>query len=222
MKRFAIMAAVAALLLAGCQTRNPYTGEPRTSKATQGAVIGGATGAAVGALTHTHGRGAGKNALIGGAIGVIAGGLVGHYMDDQEAELRQRLRASGVSVRRVGDDIVLVMRSDILFALNATDLSPQAVRTVDAVAEVLRHYDKTLIDVDGYTDTTGSAAYNMKLSQRRAEAVADVLVDDGINPARISPRGYGETNLRIPTGDNVSEPRNRRVEIHIVPHTAAS
>lgn len=222
MKRFAILAAAMALLLAGCQTQNAYTGEQQTSKATQGAVIGGVAGAAIGALTHTHGRGAGKNALIGGAIGAIAGGLVGNYMDNQEAELRRDLRASGVSVRRVGDDIVLVMRNDILFQLNSHDLSGRALRTIDAVAKVLNHYDKTLINVNGFTDTTGTYDYNMRLSQKRAEAVANVLVDDGVNPARISPRGFGETHLAVPTGDNVNEPRNRRVEIRIVPHTAQS
>ena len=84
------------MLLAGCQTQNAYTGEQQTSKATQGAVIGAVAGAAIGALTHTHGKGAGKNALIGAGVGALAGGLVGNYMDHQEAELRQRLRASGV------------------------------------------------------------------------------------------------------------------------------
>ncbi len=222
MRKFAVLTMGVALLLAGCQTQNAYTGQRQTSNATRGAVIGGAAGAAAGALTHTHGRGAGKNAVIGGAIGAIAGGLVGHYMDEQEAALRRDLRASGVSVRRIGDDIVLVLRNDILFPVNSTALSPRAMRTVDAVARVLRHYDKTLIGVNGFTDTTGSPDYNAKLSRARAEAVADVLVDDGINPARISPRGFGETHLAVPTGDNVNEPRNRRVEIRIVPHTARS
>lgn len=220
MKRFAILAAVTALTLTGCETQNAYTDEPQTSNATKGAVIGALGGAAIGALTHTSGHGAGKNALIGGAIGAIAGGLVGNYMDNQEAELRQRLRSRGVRVARIGDDIVLEMRNDILFEVNSTDLSPGSVSTIGAVADVLRHYDKTLIEVDGYTDTTGSDQYNLDLSQRRAESVANVLADDGVNPARLSPRGFGETHLKVPTGDNVNEPRNRRVEIRIVPHTA--
>ena len=222
MRKIALLAVAAALMLAGCQTRNPYTGELETSNTTRGAVIGGAGGAIFGALTHTHGKGAGKNALIGGAIGALAGGLVGHYMANPEADLRQRLRANGVRGARIGDDIVLNMRDAILFRLNSTDPSPDAIRTIDAVADVLNHYDKTLIEVNGYTDTTGNSDYNLKLSQKRAEAVADVLVNDGVNPARISPRGFGETHLKIPTGDNVNEPRNRRVEIRIVPHTAES
>ena len=85
-------------------------------------------------------------------------------------------------------------------------------RTLAGVAEVLRHYDKTLINVDGYTDTTGSDQYNLDLSQRRAEAVADILVGGGVAQDRISPaKGFGETHLKVPTGDNVNEPRNRRV-----------
>ena len=212
MTRFAIFAA-AALILAACQTERPYRGEyqppvPRGGKETSSPGISAPP--------------RGRVAPASGPIAVLAGGQAGRYMDEQEAELRQRLRGSGVRVARVGDVIMLVMRNDILFAGNGADLSRPALRTVDAVGGVLRHYDRTLIEVNGYTDTTGKDTYNLKLSQRRAEAVADVLVDDGINPARISPRGFGETHLRIPTGDNVNEPRNRRVEIRIVPHTAQS
>lgn len=212
MTRFAIFAA-AALILAGCQTERPYRGEyhppvPRGGKKTSSPGISAPPRVRV--------------APANGPIAVLAGGQAGRYMDEQEAELRRRLRGSGVRVARVGDVIMLVMRNDILFAGNGADLSRLALRTVDAVGGVLRRYDRTLIEVNGYTDTTGKDTYNLKLSQRRAEAVADVLADDGINPARISPRGFGETQLRIPTGDNVNEPRNRRVEIRIVPHTAQS
>lgn len=208
MKRFAILAA--ALILAGCQTERPYTGQyeppmppPR------------------GAASPTPAPRA-RTPAASGPIGVLASRETGRYMDDQEAALRQHLRGTGVRVARTGDDLVLLLRSDTLFALNASEVSPAALRTVDALAAVLRQYDKTLIEVNGYTDTTGRDDYNLKLSQHRAEAVADVLVDDGVNPARISPRGFGETHLRIPTGDNVNEPRNRRVEIRITAHVAAS
>jgi len=218
MKRFAIFAA-AALLLAGCQTERPIE-RPYRSDHRPLAPPGGPTR---GAAPVPHGHGAIRTTpAASGPIAVLAGSQAGRYMDDQEAELRQRLRGSAVRVARIGDVIMLVMRNDILFAPGATGLSQPALRTVDTVGAVLRHYDKTLIEVNGYTDTAGRDDYNLKLSQGRAEAVADVLVDDGVNPARISPRGFGETNLRIPTGDNVNERRNRRVEIRIVPHTAQS
>jgi outer membrane protein OmpA-like peptidoglycan-associated protein len=221
MKKFAVVVAITALLLAGCQTENAYTGEQQTSKSTQGAVIGGLAGAIIGALANTGGK-TSQTALIGGAVGALAGGMVGQYMDNQEAELRQHLRTSGVGVRRDGDDIVLVIRNDILFKVNSSDLDPQAIRTIASVAEVLRHYDKTLIDVNGYTDTTGSYDYNMELSRKRAESVATVLADNGVASGRISPSGFGKTHLAVQTGDNVNEPRNRRVEIRIVPHRGES
>lgn len=206
MKRLAVFAA-AALLLAGCGARSPYTG----ALGPDGSAIPAESGNA-----PAHARPRAPRAA--GPVGVIATNQASRYMDNQESELRERLRTSGVRVARQGDDIVLEMQSDILFSAGSLKLSPPAIRTVDAVAQVLSDYDKTLIEVNGYTDTTGSDRYNMKLSQHRAEMVADVLVDDGINPARISPRGFGETHLRVPTGDNVNEPRNRRVEIRIVPH----
>jgi len=201
--------------LSACQTANPYTGEQQTSNATRGAVIGAAGGAVVGALTNRNQ--AGRNALIGAGIGALAGGAIGGYMDNQEAELRNRLQASGVSVTRVGDNIYLNMENDILFDTGSAYLYPQAQNIIESVAVVLKEYRQTYVNVNGFADTVGTRANNQVLSQQRAEGVADALVRNGVEPVRISPRGYGETNLRIPTADNVNEPRNRRVEIVLEP-----
>ena len=73
----------------------------------------------------------------------------------------------------------------------------------------------TQIEVNGYTDTSGPANYNMKLSIRRAQAVAAELVRDGVPKNVIAIQGFGETHLLVPTGPNVREPQNRRVEIII-------
>ena len=135
-----IVAAVisAAFVLAACQTQDPYTGETKTSHATKGAIIGGLLGAGVGALTNTSsGKQAARNALIGAGIGALAGGAIGGYMDQQEAELRQRLRAAGVSVRRQGNNIVLEMASDITFPVDGDQVNPQFYQTLAAVGEVL-------------------------------------------------------------------------------------
>ena len=206
MKHVAILAA-ALLLLAGCETPRPDMREPSAAPPM----------APQARTDHEHGT---ARPVTRGPVRMLARREVDGYMDRQEDDLRRRLRGSGVRVARIGDDIVVEMRNDVLFARNSSDLSPPALRTVDVVAGMLRRYDRTLIEVNGYTDTTGTPEYNRRLSQRRAEAVANVLVDDGVNPARISPRGFGETHLLIPTGDNVDEPRNRRVQIRIVPHTA--
>jgi outer membrane protein OmpA-like peptidoglycan-associated protein len=208
MKHVAILAA-ALLFLAGCETPRPDMREPSVTPPV-----------APQARTD-HGHGAARS-VARGPVRMLASREVDDYMDRQEDDLRRRLRGSGVRVARIGNDIVVEMRNDVLFARNSSDLSPAALGTVDVVAGVLRRYDRTLVEVNGYTDTTGTPEYNGRLSQHRAEAVANVLVDDGVNPARISPRGFGETHLLIPTGDNVDEPRNRRVQIRVVPHAARS
>ena len=150
--RYAIVcASVAALLLSAC-TSNPYTGESQVSKgllgAGTGAAVGAAAGALLGATTSVKTR---KAALIGAGIGALAGGGIGLYMDNQEAKLRERLRESGVSVTRVGDNIVLNMPSNITFDTDQADLKPQFYDTLNSVALVFQEYDQTLIDVVGHT-----------------------------------------------------------------------
>jgi outer membrane protein OmpA-like peptidoglycan-associated protein len=221
MKRSIIYAVAAALMLAGCTTTNPYTGETQTSRTAMGAGLGALAGAAIGALTNTsHGNQAAKNALIGAGIGALAGGAVGNYMDRQQAELAQQLRGTGVSVTRYGDQIILNMPSDITFPLDSADVKPAFYQVLHSVALVLKHYDKTVVNVDGYTDTTGSASHNMGLSQQRANNVASYLIGQGLNPQRFVVRGWGETNLKVPTPDNTPNPANRRVTITLSPLTA--
>ncbi|HEY4123678.1 MAG TPA: OmpA family protein [Rhizomicrobium sp.] len=216
-----LMAAAAAVFLTGCQTRDPYTGEVKTSNATNGAIIGAVLGAGVGALTHTHGCCAGENALAGAAIGGLAGGLIGQNEDYREAALRHRLeRHHAVRIERRGKEIDIDMQSEVLFDTASADVSPQAQDIIAQVADVVRDDPHLRIEVDGYTDTAGDAKVNMELSQRRAENVADLLVDDGIDANRIDPVGLGETHLAVPTPDNISEPRNRRVVIRLDPHSS--
>ena len=101
-----------------------------------------------------------KSMLIGAGIGALAGGGVGVYMDNQEAKLRERLRGSGVSVTRRGDNIILNMPSNITFDTDRADVKPQFFDVLNSVAIVLREFDQTLVDVTGHTDSTGSAAHN--------------------------------------------------------------
>ena len=212
-----------ALALAGCTT-NPYTGEQQLAKTAigggVGAVAGAATGALVGALSSKKsGKGAKKGALIGAALGTIAGMGVGAYMDKQEADLRKRLAGTGVRIVREGNDIRLVMPSDITFDVDRADIKPQFYRTLNAVAIVLNAYPETDVLIAGHTDSTGSDAYNQRLSERRAAAVMHYLVSQGVDPRRIQARGFGE---RYPVADNSTEQGralNRRVEIRIRPRT---
>lgn len=106
---------------------------------------------------------------------------------------------------------------EVLFPNDSTAISPHAYAIVAQVADDAKAHPRRPIEVDGYTDTTGTHEYNEQLSQARADAVASVLVRHGVNSRRIVTRGLGETQLAVPTGNNVSEPRNRRVVIRILP-----
>jgi outer membrane protein OmpA-like peptidoglycan-associated protein len=209
----------AAVLTAGCQTIDPYTGETKTSTATKGAAIGAGAGAVLGILTGDDSKERRKRALIGAGVGAIAGGAVGTYMDNQEAKLREQLQGTGVSVTRVGDDIILNMPGNITFQTDSSDLNPQFFGVLDSVGLVLTEYDKTVVEVAGHTDSTGSAEYNQALSERRAATVATYLNSRGINRQRILAYGRGLTQ---PIADNSTasgRAMNRRVELTLSPIT---
>ena len=217
MKHLIIAAAASALLLTACTT-NPYTGEQQVSKgllgAGTGAALGGAAGALIGATTKLK---TGKTALIGAGVGALAGGGIGVYMDNQEAQLRQRLQNSGVSVTRVGDSIVLNMPSNITFASNQSAVKPEFYDTLNSVALVLQEYDQTEVAVVGHTDADGSDDYNYNLSRQRAASVARYLTSQQLAGDRFSVNGRGE---REPVASNASfsgKQQNRRVEITIQP-----
>jgi outer membrane protein OmpA-like peptidoglycan-associated protein len=219
MKHAIICASAAALLLSAC-TSNPYTGESQVSKgllgAGTGAAVGAAAGALLGATTSVKTR---KSALIGAGIGALAGGGIGLYMDNQEAKLRERLHESGVSVTRVGDNIVLNMPSNITFDSDQSDLKPQFYDTLNSVALVFQEYDQTLIDVVGHTDEDGSQDYNYDLSRRRAASVARYLTAQRLEPNRFSVEGRGEQEPIASNRTAVGKAQNRRVEITILPLT---
>ena len=213
------VAAVLMTFVSACSTVNPYTHEQQTSKAAKGAGIGAAAGAVVGLLTKGDKL---QNALIGAGVGAIAGGGVGYYMDVQEAKLRQQLEGTGVSVTRMGDNITLNMPSSITFALNSADLNAQFYNALNGVTMVLKEYNKTVIEVAGHTDSSGSDQYNMQLSERRAQSVASYLSSQGVQSSRLMTVGAGETR---PVASNDSEQgrsANRRVEMTIVPVTQKS
>jgi outer membrane protein OmpA-like peptidoglycan-associated protein len=218
MKVITIMLAVSILSMSACTTINPYTGEKQTSKATEGSAIGGVVGAILGAATASKGHRA-ESALIGAGIGAIAGGGAGYYMDVQEAKLRQKLEGTGVSVAREGDEIHLIMPGDITFETNSADLNSRFFDVLNSVAIVLQEYKSTLVTVAGYTDSTGSAEYNQKLSERRASTVALYLHGRGVAKERLAAIGYGEQNPVASNNTAEERAKNRRVELTLDPIT---
>ena len=216
MKKMILVFMVATFGLGGCMTYDPYTGEEKTSNATKGSIIGAIGGAAIGAATSSKSD-RGKGALIGAASGAAIGGGVGYYMDKQEAELRRKLEGTGVRVVRNGDEIELVMPGNITFDLHESSIKPSFSGTLESVALVLKEYDKTIIQIEGHTDSSGSDSYNQLLSERRASSVRDFLLNQGIEPKRTRAVGYGE---RYPVASNdtaAGREQNRRVELTLVP-----
>jgi len=103
----------------------------------------------------------------------------------------------------------------VFFDWDKADLTPRAQQIIHEAAANSTQVKYTQIQVNGYTDTSGTPQYNQGLSIRRAQAVAAELVKDGVPKAAIAIQGFGETHLLVPTGPGVREPQNRRVEIII-------
>lgn len=215
--KIVLATAVMTVFVSGCTTLDAYTREEKTSTATKGALIGAAAGAVVGLISGDDAVERRQRALIGAGIGALAGGSIGNYMDKQEAQLRAELEGTGVSVTRIGDNITLNMPGNVTFATDSSDLSPAFFDVLNSVGKVLGEYNKTVVEVAGHTDSTGSDAYNQSLSERRARSVATYLQGQGIITQRIITVGMGESR---PVADNTSadgRQANRRVEITMVP-----
>lgn len=208
---------LAASGLAGCAATDPYTGESKISNAGKGAALGAGLGALSGLLVGGSHNAQRNAVLIGAGVGALGGGLIGGYMDSQEAELRAQLQGSGVSVSRSGNRIILNMPSAITFNTDQDSIKAQFYRRLDAVAVVLKKYNKSLIDVFGYTDSTGSAAHNQALSERRAASVGQYLTSQGIDSRRLAVVGYGAGSPVAANATAAGRALNRRVEIQISP-----
>src|SRR5512139_1480262 len=203
-------AATALLGTSACVT-DPNTGERKISRTAIGGVGGAGLGYLLGGLIG------GKTArIVGAGIGGVAGGVIGYQLDQQIKELKESTAGSGVDVTETPDGF-LVNLPDVTFATGSFVISPSFQTTLNQVADSLIRYPNSLVDVYGHTDTVGSTASNQRLSEERARAVANYLISRGVATSRIRWQGYGETQLKVPTGDNVNEPANRRVEIKVVP-----
>jgi outer membrane protein OmpA-like peptidoglycan-associated protein len=213
------IAVCTAVMLAGCQTTDPYTGEKEASKTTIGAGIGALAGAVLGAATGKDSKDRRKRALIGAGVGGLAGAGVGAYMDAQEAKLRKKLAGTGVSVTRQGDNIVLNMPGNITFKTGSSDLNADFYKVLDGVGLVVEEYNKTLIVIEGHTDSVGSDDSNQSLSERRASSVGQYLMGKGVNGQRVLTAGFGEARPVASNDTDSGRSQNRRVEVRLEPIT---
>lgn len=239
MKKAVIFCVTAMFLLTACAAGGP------TSKTGKGAAYGAAGGAAAGAIL---GQVLGKNtestligAGIGAAIGGAAGAGVGYTLDQQEQAFKVALADSeAVAIQREQEIInvsqnnetpggggttqpaqviALILKGDVFFDKGSATIKSAMYPEIERIAKVMNQYPDTSIRVEGYTDTSGSEDLNMRLSQKRAESVKNILVQNGVDAYRMETVGFGENNPRY--GNNTEDGRklNRRVEIKISPRT---
>jgi outer membrane protein OmpA-like peptidoglycan-associated protein len=171
-----------------------------------GAGAGAATGAAVGGAVAGW-----KGAAVGGVTGAVAGGVAGHLLDKQAEELRRK----DIAATRTANGILVQLKNELLFETNSATLKPGATQHLGELADVLIKYPDDRIEVVGFTDSTGSEAYNQELSIRRAEAVRRVLVQRGIPEKRAMAVGLGEAQPVATNDTAVGRAKNRRVELRI-------
>jgi len=183
-----------------------------SNKAKGGAIGAGAGGAVGGIVGHAAGNTA-VGAIIGAAVGGTAGILIGNEMDKRAAEMRADLQ--GTRIERIGEGIKITFDSGLLFDVDKSELRPQAKTNIESLATILKKYSDTNIVVEGDTDNTGTEDYNVGLSNRRAQSVADYLTGLGVPGSRLSTVGLGETNPIASNDTDYGRQQNRRVEVAI-------
>ena len=199
------------VLVSGCAADDP------NRRAKTGAAIGALVGAVAG-----HQVDGDKGRYVGAAVGALAGAAVGNYQDTQAAELERELAAEQARgelniTKLSGNALKVGIASDATFDFDSAAIKSSAQATYAKIASVLKDYDKTIIHVVGHTDSTGTDAYNQKLSERRASAVASALTANGLNSARLLTEGRGESEPIADNSTKEGQRRNRRVDIVIKP-----
>jgi outer membrane protein OmpA-like peptidoglycan-associated protein len=180
----------------------------------QGAGIGAAAGAIAGSILGDDK----KSVLLGAAAGAAIGGVVGNRLDKQEAALRDSLSSKDTTIRNTGSELIVTLPEGITFDTDSTYVREGFRPEIAKIADNLREYSDTTVDVIGHTDSSGGEEYNQALSADRADSVTDILRNQGISDGRIVSYGRGETSPVASNDTEGGKARNRRVEIVIRPN----
>lgn len=196
------LALVTCLMTAACTSPG--------KKTAVGVGAGAAAGAALGAVIgHQSGK-RGEGALIGAAMGGLLGGTIGNRLDKQAKELEQI-----AETKRTEQGVLTKLKSDILFDTGKSELKPQALDNMSRMAEILKKYPEDVLTIRGYTDNTGSKKINAPLSTKRATAVKDRLVANGVPAGTITIAGMADADPLAPNTTKEGRAQNRRVEVEI-------
>ncbi|MEM1079100.1 MAG: OmpA family protein [Pseudomonadota bacterium] len=199
------------LITTGALTLSACTVSEDNSNLATGAAIGGLIGAAIGAGESRD------KALVGAVLGAGVGAAIGDALDRQARALEEDLNNDAVKIVNTGSELIVTLPQDILFAVDSTVVQPTLQADLTALAGNLLEYPETTVQVIGHTDNTGSAAYNQDLSQRRANAVSTILLQNGVPASRVVSLGRGEDQPVASNLDAAGRALNRRVDIVITP-----
>jgi outer membrane protein OmpA-like peptidoglycan-associated protein len=195
------------IAMVGCVANGPDTG---TSNSTTSRTL---PPAPLPGPTPTPGMDHGTTGQAPGGPATIP--ITGSYQDRQEAELRMQLEGTGMRIQRNGENVKLILPGNIAFGANSEQIRPNFAAALDNVVAILRKYDKTQIDIRGFTDSTGSFEHNQELSERRAQSVASFLISKQIVASRLRATGYGPRYPIAPNNSEGGRAQNRRVEIEL-------
>ena len=218
--KLTLAAGLAAIMTLGACTQPgggilAQPGDPN-QRTKNGALIGAASGAVIGALSKGDGN-RGDGALVGAVVGGALGAGIGYSLDKQEAELRQQLD-DNIIITNTGDRLIVTLPNNLLFAVDSTTVSPTLQGDLAALARNVKIYQNSTLQIVGHTDSDGDASYNQTLSEGRARSVANVLINNGVSAGRLQTFGRGKSQ---PIASNLTpegKAQNRRVEIVILPN----
>ena len=215
MKKISIVAMATILVMGSMLTSCEAV--KNTNQTQRGAGIGAVAGAVLGGVLGNNlgkgGKGA-MGAVLGGVIGGVAGGVIGNKMDKQARQIDEVL--PGAEVVRVGEGIKLVLNENaVRFDTNKSSLTAAAKGNLDKLVPVFAEYPDTNITIYGYTDNTGKAEYNLKLSDERAAAVKNYLNSKGVASSRFQVTGLGIADPIASNETLEGRSQNRRVEFAI-------
>jgi len=217
-KNLSLFVASVLVITSGCESTK------RMSKQDKGVIVGATTGAVIGGVIGNN-VGNKKNtalgAIIGAAVGGVAGGIIGGKMDRQAEKIKTEI--PGATVERVGEGISITFdennpdgtKAGVYFATNKYGITANSKLALDKLVKIFAEYPETNILIEGHTDEVGKDAYNMSLSQRRAEAVGDYLKNAGVAISRFTIKWYGESQPKVDNTSDANRSLNRRVEFAI-------
>ena len=208
---------IAALFISASMVMTSCEAVKNSNNQQKGTVIGAAAGAVLGGVLGNNlgkGRNAPLGAVLGGVVGGIAGNVIGNKMDKQAKQIKETL--PGAEVERVGEGIKVTMKENMVnFGFDSSILTADTKANLDKLATVLANNPDTNINIYGYTDSKGTASYNLSLSDRRAAAVKSYLASKGVSSSRMNTMGMGEADPVASNDTDAGRAQNRRVEFAI-------